>query len=722
MTANTVGPLSADGLLRHPGVIGPPGIYLQPDLRREARASARLDTCAFVGITARGPAWELRADEADEPEPLMSGRTPSVAVRVRSWAEFEEIFGGDEGPGLLPRSVAAFFNSGGRTAYVVRIVPWRLDQLPGTQLPTVHGVAGSGPRPSVPACALFRVDLANASLLLRARNEGSWGNRLDITVRLHTRPLPLLLLDDGRLQTAAGIDLPIGTLIRIGGPTSGPPRLHQVIDRTVDWTNDGWRGAARLDPPTFPVASTSIAGPNAAAADPVVEVVTAEVTVSLDGRRVERFDGLSFCGAHPDWIGRRLSSGSRLIEVDPAGSDPAGLSWLPEPTLVAPTIIRVADGYDRYAEITFEDVLGPESLSWMDDLPQSLAEDIPPAGLGAVVNLPDCATVCVPDLYSPADADASLAARDVADRPVLGGSEFELCLGPVMLEEPAPAPGYDLPLLRLDPRDRRDLDLIVQLQNRLVRKATRLDLVTLLDVPPLLQLAEVWRWRGGFDTSWAAGYLGWPCVAHPNGTRLRAVPPSAYAAGVLSTTERERGLFAGPAQVALAGALKVLDGPGRGAADRQLLGYLHSAGINVTIRERGGVRHTAARTLSRDPAVRQLTTRRLLIHLRRRLLTDLAWATFEPNAARLRVQVRLAIETVLDELYRGGAFAGEDRDSSYFVRIVDPTQGVGESQLIAEIGVAPSEPLEFLLVALLRTDDGTLAAVPAERADTGGRP
>ena len=689
-------------------VPGPPGIYLQPDLRSGPPDLLRLDACGFVGVAARGPAWERRDDSAFEPGTLPQGRARSVAVPVRSWAEFEEIFGGDIGPGLLARSVAAFFNAGGRIAYVVRVVP---ADPPPTRVSAGDPAAGAEPAPSVPGCALFSIDLPTGPLLLRARNEGRWGDGLGLTLRFNGRPLlvDLAASEGRRLRLDAGAQLVVGSLIRISGPTHDAPSLHQVVTRNTVRTRDGWRVVADLDPAPSPLPASA-----------QVEVVTTELTITLSGRPAERFDGLSLSATHPAWLGGRLAAESLLLEVDPADSDPADLTWWPEPQLTTPPVRLLAPGADRYRQIGFDDVLGPEPLSWLNAGHVPSGDPVPPAGVSALAQLPDCAGVCVPDLYSPVETDPADSALEIADPQAVAGPEFARCVDLPPAGPPAMPPVAELPRLRLDPQDRDDLDTIIELQNRLVATAARIDLVTLLDVPPRLRPADVRRWRAGFDTSWAAAYHGWPRVAPPYGTQLRSVPPSAYAAAVVARRERDVGLAYGPAQQPLAGVLAVLDGPGTSApGDRGLLRELHASGINVTTAERGMTVQTAARTLSLNPAFRQLTTRRLFIYLRRRLLADLAWATFEPNGLALRLQVRLCVEAMLDELYRLGAFAGRDRASSYFVRIAQPATQTREAEMLCEIGVAPSEPLEFILVRLLRTDDGALAAVPAESAATG---
>src|SRR4029450_11211183 len=94
-----------------------------------------------------------------------------------------ESFGALEAPSLLPHAVAAFFAQGGRRAYVIRIV----HAEPGVG-------AGLVPPPGCPHLELAGPDgrplpdLAGGPLRFRARNEGTWGNRLRLLLSFPARP------------------------------------------------------------------------------------------------------------------------------------------------------------------------------------------------------------------------------------------------------------------------------------------------------------------------------------------------------------------------------------------------------------------------------------------------------------------------------------------------------------------------------------------------------
>ena len=120
---------------------------------------------------------------------------------------------------------------------------------------------------------------------------------------------------------------------------------------------------------------------------------------------------------------------------------------------------------------------------------------------------------------------------------------------------------------------------------------------------------------------------------------------------------------------------------------------------------------TAARTLSRDPVWRQLSVRRLVTMIQRTLLRQMQWAVFEPNDARLRDEVQRLLQSYLRQLFQANAFRGRTVSESYFV-VCDETlntpQVVDSGALVCHVGIAPAEPLEFIVLHLSRDGDGTL--------------
>jgi hypothetical protein len=264
-------------------------------------------------------------------------------------------------------------------------------------------------------------------------------------------------------------------------------------------------------------------------------------------------------------------------------------------------------------------------------------------------------------------------------------------------------PGLDG--LLLDPRIPADIETIAGLQRRVVDFAEeRRRFIVLLDVPPGLRPRRILDWRARFDSSFAGSYHPWLRVG--DGDPRAPLPPSGIAAGLIAKREMRFGLPHGPANE-LAVDVVALNEPVPAA----LHDTLHPLGVNVFQSERDGVRLTGARTLSRDPAWRQLSVRRLMTHLVLVLEREMQWLVFEPNTPGLRAQVRQLLRAYLRRLFAAGAFQGRSEDEGFFVRCDDelnPPRLVDLGQLVCEVGVAPSEPMEFLVLRIARDHDGGL--------------
>jgi phage tail sheath protein FI len=234
------------------------------------------------------------------------------------------------------------------------------------------------------------------------------------------------------------------------------------------------------------------------------------------------------------------------------------------------------------------------------------------------------------------------------------------------------------------------------------------DLIALLDVPPGLSQGQAERWRSRIDSSWAAAYHPW---LHParrqddddDDVLARVLPPSAVAAGIVARKELQRGIQYGPANEVADSIVDLAEAVPADRADAY-----HPQGMNCFVRETDGIHLVSARTLSRDPQWRQLSVRRLILMLCRTLRRETQWAVFEPNGQGLWDDLTHAIEGLLRQLFRAGALAGATEAESFFVRVRNERPLLDLGELVIEIGVAPAEPLEFILLRLRRADDGTL--------------
>jgi uncharacterized protein len=656
--------LPADpGRLSAPFVPGAPGVFALPPGASDQLAGVRRDVAAFAGISPRGPAGRPPGAPDDDVDVAtwlaVTAVARSIPVPVASWDEYRAVFGGFEGPGRLPYAVRTFFAHGGARAYVVRIVP------AATGFPAGRAAGPLG--------------LAGARLF--ARDEGSWGNRLRTTLSTACRPVPVHAAGVAEVIVPPDTAIPAGALLRLDGAHL---RFVDRAEPRPDPDGPGRRLHLLLDVPL-------------AAAPGLVELVDVTLrVVDADPAlpRVETLTGLGLRPDHPRWLARVLIAESALLWPDPAGA--AVPLPLTDPTLASIASGPFTGGLDRWADVVPEDFWDP---LWTP------GDERAGAGVHCLADHDDVGLLVAPDLYDP---DPLTPPQDVLDRMSLAGADFQPCVRP---DPPAPAtprpPGLDG--LRLDPLDPAALARITAAQLALVGFAgQRREFTVLLDVPLGLPPARILRWRTSFDSPFAAAYHPWLDVAAPDDDReaLIRLNPAAFAAGIVAARELRLGVARGPANEIAAGAVRAaVPVPD---ADHT---PLHLAGVNVFRAGRDGIRLTAARTLSLDPRLRQLSVARLMTVLRLTLERELAWAVFEPNGPRLWARLRRVLTGLLTRLFEAGAFAGAGTREAFFVRCDRDTMSradLDSGRLLCLVGVAPAEPMEYLVVRVVVAPDASL--------------
>lgn len=637
-----------------------PGIYRSPQRVEPSFQPVRLDIAGFVGVALRGPV-----------------DTPTL---VTSWTDYQRWFGGFESPEgldgpdrLLPYAVQAFFDQGGERAWVVRVAP--PDDPDGAD-----------------ATAQFTLTVGTATVPITAANEGSWGNSLRIRLEFEVAQWFQVTADSaGDLELPDGVSLAPRSLLRIRQPGALSAGVLRFGTEVVPLTVGTRRRLLELDEP-LPVA-----------ADCQIAVVTGVLVVE-DGDqtfpRQERISRLGLHSEHPRFIGRVLPDESILVA--PTGNWSVPL--VPSDALLRPvTAEGVQPGSDRWASISY--------CSFFDsgDVAEDPLDEAQHRGVDKIGRNSEIGLLCVPDLLW--RWQDSVAEPEAAQR-ALGGGCFEPC--PV---EPAPpastcyAASPAAPAV-LDVQQPDQLQDVIKRQQRLVAVAQlRRRFVALLDVPPGLAVAGITSWRAGFDSSFAAAYhpwLGVPRAGDPRG-EIVPVPPSAFAAGIIAGRERRLGLPWGPANELAARAVT-----STAQITDALHDQLHLLGINIYRSERDGFRLSAARTLSSDPAYRQLNVRRLMTMIILALERESQWLVFEPNATQLQGLLLHSVTQFLRALYQQRAFAGDTEEQSFFVRCDDqltPPQTQSLGRLVAEIGVAPAAPLEYLVLRITQDADGTVQVV-----------
>jgi phage tail sheath protein FI len=205
----------------------------------------------------------------------------------------------------------------------------------------------------------------------------------------------------------------------------------------------------------------------------------------------------------------------------------------------------------------------------------------------------------------------------------------------------------------------------------------------------------------GWDTPFAAIYAPWIVIADPNtGDRVTA-PPGGHVIGVYARTDVERGVFKAPANEVVRGALDVAVD-----IDEDTQAVMNPRGVNAIRKfpERG-IRVWGSRTLSSNGLWKYVSVRRLFIFLERSIYEGTQWVVFEPNDDRLWARVNDTIRLFLRSQWRQGALFGATEAEAFFITIDRTTMtqdDILNGRLIAEIGVAPLRPAEFVIVRIFQ--------------------
>jgi phage tail sheath protein FI len=110
-------------------------------------------------------------------------------------------------------------------------------------------------------------------------------------------------------------------------------------------------------------------------------------------------------------------------------------------------------------------------------------------------------------------------------------------------------------------------------------------------------------------------------------------------------------------------------------------------------------------TLARDPDLAPITTRSLLILVRRLVRREGPALVFENNTPLLRRRIAEQLDDVLRRLFNRGAFAGATPSEGYRIvadERVNPPRQVDRGRLVVELRIAPARPLKFLTVRLVQ--------------------
>ncbi len=230
----------------------------------------------------------------------------------------------------------------------------------------------------------------------------------------------------------------------------------------------------------------------------------------------------------------------------------------------------------------------------------------------------------------------------------------------------------------------------------------------LVDTPPGTNRGNIQTWLGELNA--AAGpnsALYYPRVTGPdplNPLTPREIGASGMAAGLIARTDGTRGVWKAPAGT----EARVSGGnPVDVMTDRQQ-GPLNTSGVNVI--RTFPVYNTViwgARTLdgadARASEWRYINVRRLALYIENSLQRGLQWVVFEPNDEPLWANVRMTVNSFMNQLHRQGAFQGASARDAYLVKCDSETTTQADINLgilNVYVGFAPVRPAEFVIIRI----------------------
>jgi phage tail sheath protein FI len=143
--------------------------------------------------------------------------------------------------------------------------------------------------------------------------------------------------------------------------------------------------------------------------------------------------------------------------------------------------------------------------------------------------------------------------------------------------------------------------------------------------------------------------------------------------------------------------------------DDAVHGVLNPLGINAVRPLAGrGIRIYGARTISSDPDWIFVNVRRLMMMIEKAINVATQWATFEPNDVLTRSKLSLVLTSFLISLWERGALMGDAAEEAFFVRCDEqnnPPDDRAQGRMLAEVGVAPARPFEFIILRVGRAQN-----------------
>ena len=612
----------------------------------------RTDIAGFLGFAERGPlAEDFTPASFDASE---------VALKIRSWKEFQAKFGGFIRYGYLAYAVRAFFENGGDTCYVVRVAattargsadqPARASYALASAAATLLGKLGR-------IVSEFQAEFKPSRDVFpavgdRVRIEGA-----GITVINHVAAI----LENGQIRFASKLDPKIPT----GADVSRFPTAFTVSAASRgNWGNQIRLQINPLDPGTFSLRAFIDLGSETPPAEE------------------EFYRRLTLAKPEADnYAPTVLQQQSNLVRIEQI--EPNNIDFAVNPQLLSGVYLQ--GGRNGLSQITLHDFTG----STDDRRGLKLLEEIEDV---AILAVPDSVYQGTPPLFlTPPPPDRCQP-----------------------LPVPKPDPSRDDPTAEPKPLSPQDSLL---LQRQMIDHCERLRYrVALIDPPDKMQISEIEKWpkdRGLVmrrSSRFAAIYYPWLKVPDPLKVEglNRRVPPSGHVAGTYAQTDLTSGVQRPPANV----ELEFVTDLGQSISDLQQEG-LNENNVNAIRAFPGrGIRVWGARSLAptEDSDWRFIHVRRLMSAIEETVEHSSRWAVFQNNDVALRKSLKHSLEVLLQGFWIKGGLKGGKPADAFYVKCDstnNPQYVIDQGQLICEVGVAIAAPMEFIVFEIRQDASGS---------------
>ena len=251
----------------------------------------------------------------------------------------------------------------------------------------------------------------------------------------------------------------------------------------------------------------------------------------------------------------------------------------------------------------------------------------------------------------------------------------------------------------------KDSDEIIKMQQAVLEHCeyvgNRFAILDALNVNDVEKLD--WQ-RKKFSSNYGALYAPWLKVEN----RPDFIPPCGHVAGIYANSDSTGGVHHAPANIELEDVINL--SISLTPTEQEQLNPETQPGINCIRSFRGrGMRVWGVRTLSPLPEWQYINVRRLFITFRRWANFNLADTVFESNTFSLWIRLERELSVYCESLWLQGALKGTLPQEAFYVKCdeeTNPPENREMGQVVAEDGLAPTVPGEFIQLLLVQSSSG----------------